>query len=96
MGVFVLLIPVIIIAFITFGREVKAPCANKNVPAECKWGCIQERVVLPAVSRKCRAACCSSLQSPKQARRDAEKIQLTNCLQQLHDEANHPVQTARP
>jgi hypothetical protein len=49
--VFVPFIPVIVIviAFITFGREVKAPCANKNVPAECKWGCIQERVVLPAV-----------------------------------------------
>ena len=89
-------IPVIVIAFITFGREVKAPCANKNVPAECKWGCIQERVVLPAVlaSAARHAALASNCQNKRGEM--PRKIQLTNYLQQLHDEANHPVQTARP
>jgi hypothetical protein len=47
MGVFVF---VFVLVFITFFlRQAKAPGADKDRPAQGKWGCIQERIVLPAV-----------------------------------------------
>jgi len=48
-GVFIFVPFIPVIVFITFVREVEAPCADKDVPAQGKGGCIQERVVLPAV-----------------------------------------------
>jgi hypothetical protein len=92
--IFVRFIPVIVFVFITFLREAKAPCADEDVPAEGKWGCIQERVVLPAVLASAARHVALASKFLKQARRDTEKIQLTNYLQQLHDDANHSVQTA--
>ena len=91
--IFVRFIAVIVFVFITFLREVKAPCADEDVPAEGKWGCIQERVALPAVLASAARHVALASKLLKQARRDAEKW-LTNYLQQLHDDANHSVQTA--